>query len=414
MTTTWTSRPALDRKSWLLTNGEVVHEPALEESGSGIKVRIAGTKISAYAKDVDNLILQGVELIADRKGAEVWMPMEDANHGFRNRYLSRALDKGVPELHVLTTQDYRNQARTLAWWEFRHQALPVEATLVVEAAPNRYGSNRSSGARPQEIHVYLAMQPTTLHPYSIAPIYVKIEDAAWTNLVGHVSDYNGRLKVQEFLRDHKPADWTPGNLLGEFRYDGERPMVEALLLKVREADSLTRIQVPDLRDPTNPKWLDLELHETNMNNQFLSNLVDYLDGAPTIEHVAKLYREMQKTFRAIGVVLADKSENDFQAALQGNRDGVTVEVSSPAEVGHTVDREHKLYVDLFTGTFIVGCTKRDVDRNQVATKWDEALTLAQLTGREEEFLAYARQYADEAEEKRRKTIVHERKTGTTD
>jgi hypothetical protein len=52
-----------------------------------------------------------------------------------------------------------------------------------------------------------------------------------------------------------------------------------------------------------------------------------------------------------------------------------------------------LSVHLPTGTFIVECTHGDVDKNVVAEKWEEALTMASLTGEEDTLLAYAREYA---------------------
>lgn len=396
--TTWHPRTTSQPREWLLTNGEVVHEPALEESGSGLKVRVAGTKLTAYSKDVDDLIVKAVEAIAAQKQTSVWMRTQSSTA--RARYSEK------PKLHVIAEPDNR-YANTQLYWVFKHPTLPIEATLTIElAAAYHYGNN---GDRPQRLHAWVD-GPDTAPNATTNPLWVQVNAGDYGGYRDRLRTYEQQTKFREFIRDTPP---TPPltDLLGEQSLKGERQAVEHLLKKVRAADALASIQIPDLRDVDNPAWLDLELFETNVNDKFIADLADYLDGAPSVEEAHGLYEQMLRTLRSVGIVMEDsKSKNDFQAALLSN-EPLTVKVGPVAEVGHGRDHEHDLTMDLRTGTFIVNCSMRVADRNTIAEKWEEAQVLAQFTGKEDELLAYARRYAETEAQRRAEKILKERQTG---
>ena len=96
------------------------------------------------------------------------------------------------------------------------------------------------------------------------------------------------------------------------------------------------------------------------------------------------------------------------ALLSGDKASLGVRVFNLAETNHNVDNAHKLSVHLPTGTFVVECNHQAVDHNEVAEKWEEALTMASLTGREDALLAYATAYAKDHAKKRTQTIIKER------
>jgi hypothetical protein len=395
--TTWHPRTNVQPREWLLTNGEVVHEPALEESGSGLKVRVAGTKLTAYSKDVDDLIVKAVEAIAEQKQTSVWMRIQSSANTARNNE--------KPKLHVVGEPDSR-YAKTQLYWVFKHPTLPIEATLTIElAAAYQYGS----GDRPQRLHAWVASPDTTPNA-TTNPSWIHVNDGDYGGYRDRLKTYEQQTKFREFIRDTPP---TPPltDLLGEQALKGERQAVEHLLKKVRAADALASIQIPDLRDVENLAWLDLELFETNVNDKFITDLADYLDGAPSVEEAHGLYEQMLRTLRSVGIVMdPSKSKNDFQAALLSN-EPLNVTVGPIAEVEHGRDHEHDLTMDLRTGTFIVNCSMRVANRNTIAEKWEEAQVLAQFTGKEDELLAYARRYAETEAQRRAEKILKERQTG---
>lgn len=400
MATTWAPRTALDKKSWLLHNGEIVEEPPLEESSSGLKVRLAGTTVSTYAKDIDDLLVKGVQELAKQKQTKVWMPLWQRSQAERQA-LGFTPSHQKAELHYVTAG---RSNETVAWWRFKHPTMPIEAVLVVSAG-HRYRYNSALHDQTVTGRVTLPFMGQT--PGAHATVLTETETSFHQHLC-QISDYNEQTRFREFVRDHQP-DWI--GALGEERTGSPRQSVALLLRKVRQVDALPSITVPDLRDPEAPAWLELELFETNVNEKFIADMVDYLDGAPSVEQAAQLYTELIKTFQSIGMVIPEKHENDFLTALvSGEKDALRVHLGNADDVGHQKDHNHTLSVDLRTGTMIVNCAHQQADRNTIAEKWDEQLMLAQMTGREEEFLAYARGFSDEANKDRKKRILKERRS----
>lgn len=408
MATTWSPRTTFERKTWLLTNGEVVHEPPLEETPSGQKVRVAGTELSVYARDVDSLIRKAVFNIAERKQTHVWMPLSNAAAQEIGRLGYNPTNEKA-KLHFIQNPTDRN-GKTHLWWKFKHPTLPIEATLTVRiASVHQYGNNP---IKPQHVSGYLVHPFTTLDDGTHDEARFVIEnDTYFTGIQDDLDGYDERTKVREFVRDNPPS-WDTSILGGE-QHSSERLGVAALLKRVRVADALGSIQILDLREPEDPTWMDLELFETNCNSQFIADLADYLDGAPSVEQAAQLYIQLLTTLRSIGLVMEGKSENDFMAALlSGDKDSLSVSLGNATEQGHSVDQNHRLTLHLPTGAFVVECQLHAADRNTVAEKWDEALMMAQFTGQEDELLAYAKEYARRESKKRTAKILKERKDAT--
>jgi hypothetical protein len=216
---------------------------------------------------------------------------------------------------------------------------------------------------------------------------------------------------REWLRDN-PPDW-PHDMLGSNTAASERVMVKKLLERVRQIEDLDEIQIPDLSDPyQEPQWLSLELYETNVNSGFITDLVDYLEGGSSIEEAVRIYGELRDCMRGIGVYLSELSENDFQRGLLGSEDQfVTVNLGHSHEDLETSagkDTAHTLRMHLPSGTFVVDCDHK-MNLNQAAEAWDEAKTIASLTGEEDVLIAYARARVEREQTKRAKTILDQRK-----
>ena len=245
--TTWLPRTSFDRHTWLLANGEVVQEPPLEETASGRKVRIPGTNISAYSKDVDDLLGQAVQAIATQKQTNVWMSLH--NHkSSEQAALGFDPDAAKPVVHFLQPSDGSRygQRSTHLWWRFKHPTLPIEAVLTVEASDHGYGSDR-----PQTIQGRLVLpKQLTDGVVAMSAAHVTEITSRWNASTNSINNYNTVNGIREFVRDNPPAwDGEASKILDSTRFDSERLAVTALLSRVREADSLAEIQIPDLRDP---------------------------------------------------------------------------------------------------------------------------------------------------------------------
>lgn len=406
MATTWSPMTQLDRKQWLLTNGEVVTEPDLETTTTGRKVRVAGNPdLSVFAKDLDRLLNKAVERVAQSKQTSIWMPLAQ-NKTSEGRMIGAYHQPGPARLHLIHHPSQRH-AITSAWWRFKHPTLPVEALLMVTLQDK---SNYDRTVTTQELYSRLIMpvQSTVLNvgDRTHAQHYVEA-DPTYNGTDAWFGVYDDRLKWRTFVRDNPPT-W-PADLLSTDRYAGERVAVQALLKKIQVAEGLQTIQIPDLRDPQNPAWLDLELFDTNVNAAFVEEVKDYLDGSPSIEVAARLYEELRTVMRRVGVVMDAKDNNSFQAALAtGNKKPLLVDLGFPAEVGHGHDTAHRLRLDLTTGTFIVECDLHGEERDEIAQKWEEAMLVAKMTGEEDTLLAYARRYAEGAGKRRADQILKER------
>jgi len=401
--TTWFPRIAPDKpKQWLLANGEIVNEPPLEMTTTGRKVRVAGTDVSAYARDMDDLVLRAVQQFATRKQTSVWMPLHDATRAMEDAAgFEPATTKA--ELYVLKKG---LGERTIAWWRFKHPALPIEAILSVTAGRVHTWSVSSQ----HEVQADL-VAPNTAPTQAMVAEFVKEVDGYLSRQVNRLNG-QAHSTAREFVRDRPPTTWDPQTLLGRQAFGSERLMVEALLAKVRGCEEIESIQIPDLRDPDHPAWLELELYETNVNANFLSDLTEYLEGTPTVTEALRIYKELQECLRGIGLVLDDRSENDFQRGLLSDEPaGVTVQLSPPHDVDGKLDHAHTLRMHLPTGTFVVDCSAT-INHNEVAEQWEEARVVASLSGEENTLLAFARESAKRDHEQRARTIIKERR-GTT-
>lgn len=406
MGTVWMPMTRMEPKSWLLGNGDVVQEPALEMTSTGRKVRVAGTTQSVFSNDLDSLLGQAVQEIAALKQTHVWIETTGGVQRVVERQAGYDPASEKAKLH-LVHDPTNGGGHTTLWWRFKDQNTPYEALLTVKLTKVR--SHGSVNA--QQMSVFLTIPGRMYYDPACSKSAWNITSDSFpdvTNALHHLDSGNTTYKWQEFFRDNKP-NW-PSEVLGTSNHQHARAAVTSLLQTVREIEELESIQVPDLGDPYTPAWRTLDLYDTNVNAELLSDLTEYLDGAPTIEQAAELYQKMLETLRSVGITVQGKDPNDFMAALlAGEKATLNMEVYALAEENQQVDSNHKLSVHLPTGAFIVECVHHEVDKNTVAEKWEEALTMASLTGEEDTLLAYAREYAKANNARRTKQILKERK-----
>ncbi len=401
MATTWVPMTRMEPQEFLLGDGTIIKEPPLEMSGSGRKVRVAGTTTSVFMNEIDELIGRAAKDVAVANGTHVWMQTDVAQR------LRGVFDWTTANNKLHLVHDPTNTSgMTDLWWRFKDVNTPFEVVLWVRMQ----SASRGAGATAQNIWTSMVLPGRAYYGEHAPKVTFRVMDKTYADYIQglHYLDSSLPSKWWDFLRDN-PAGWGE-DLMSANAHAHSRAGVAALLKIVRQFDSLDEIQVPNLGDPFNPSYLTLALHDSNVNAELISDMTEYLDGAPTIEQAAELYQQMLDTLRSVGITINAKSHNDFLAAmLVGDKASLNMQVYNLAEQSHAVDHDHKLSVHLPTGTFVVECTHTEVDKNVVAEKWEEALTMASLTGQEDELLAYARRYAAEHNQRRTEKILEERR-----
>lgn len=395
MATTWLPKNNFTRRSFLLANGDVVLEPELEETATGLKIRLAGTKTSYFSKDKETLVRKGLDIVASQRQTQYWMPIDldeaalTSNAGFQPANTQARFDPLV-----------KKGTKATAWWSFKHASMPVEALLYLRwQNPNGYEEGNQILGRlvlPNQMN-------SSLHPDAKA-----VADPKFSAIEMSIQEHSIRTYFEEFIRDNPPGEWA--KVLQQTNGLMERSAVETLLREVRAVEELDEIEIPDLRDPDNPAWLTLKLHDTNVNGQFMQDMGEYLSGTSSVERALELYRDLVAQFRSIGMVMeADLSENQLMAAmLHGDKKALTVKVGTPIDPDESADGKHKVSVHLPTGTFMVSCSHQVEDKDKIAHAWDESLLLATLTGKKDVLLAYAERYVETEHERRTSKTIGRR------
>lgn len=404
--TTWQLQPALNLRSWLFADGQVMVEPQLEESGSGQKVRLPGTKISAYKKDMDDLIVKALQTQAAMSGTKVWMPLDDREDNLRAElgFNPAAPEYRRADLHFTTP----GNTETVLWWKFKHPTMPVEAVMSIRVKDRR----ASTGTRPQDIVGTLVYPWTWAGQDQTQTQYVAERDPRFGQTVNEAySSVSVQNALTSLIGEGCETSAAYKGVLGATFHNGQRAATEALLGLVRQVDELERVFIPNLNDLNNPTWLELELIDTNVGDFFIQELLDFLDGGPTVAKAVELYEELIGTIRALGFVFERKEENFFLEALRsGDKAAFTVKVSDLAEVDNKTDAVHTLHMHLPTGTFVVSCGATMAEHTVHA--WEEAHLVASLSGKEDTLLAYAREHLDKQDKPRVRRIMKERNPGS--
>lgn len=404
MATAWT--PVLDEKQtkWLLTNGEVVKAPALEKTPSGRKVRVVGTTISGYSKDLNEVVRKGVENVAEARGARIWYTL-DTDTSRANSCIGFPTDQmGAQKLHLLGGSQ-QNGASTRLWWKFVHPDLPLDAVLVVQV---QTGYAHGTNLAPLTVKSFLAFQlPDAVAPWPLEMARAETGDFISAMRTSYMP-YSEEVAVSNFLRNTPPEVST---LLMEAKTTSERQAVAWYLDLVRRVDDLESIELPDLRDPLKPEYVKLNLHSTNVNGEIVDTMIQYLDGAPTLHQAATHYAEMLKCLRQTGMVFDSKTENDFLTAMLApeGEGRLEVQITPNGEDGKP-DNRHKLTLDLTNGTIVTSCSD-SFDPETAAHEYQEAALMASLTGQPNELLAYVRA-STTAKNKRRATKIIKQRQGT--
>lgn len=389
--TVWTPLSRFEPRSWLLSDGSIISEPPLEQSGSGRRVRVAGQNdTSTYSNDLDAMLTKAAFTAANRRGTSILLEL---TRGLKNMTANAlGFDPGAHPSAILgPVHDPENRRNTTyCWWKFRHPDIPQFEAYVTITMRGDLQLNYD-----RKIAVWM---PVRNYRWDTTNTSVaEVNSGFFGNVTEHLHSHD-ESEWDRWLEQNRP-NWIDLNL-GSTRTGGARAAVKDLLASVRKVEEFDRLEVPDFRDVDSPSLVALELAATNVNGQFISDMTEYLDGTPHVERALQHYQDLMQMLRSMGmdVQAPDTVDNDLAAAMLAGQTGVlNLKVVNPVnpEEGREfdIDHEHSVSLHLPTGSFLVDCHVRPSDPEEIDQKWQEAKTIARLTGEEDELLAYARAYA---------------------
>jgi hypothetical protein len=363
--TQWTvSTTQQSDKRWILTNGEVITAPLLEETPSGRKVRVMDApEINGYSRDIDEIIQKAVQHVAEEKGETVWFqvpsPSELMTGGMY--YIDKS-DQTVPSLHIFSETGEAGQF----WWEFSHESLPLSAYILMDTRNASYTRNGRHRVTVQIVYPSeYDNRPWASQTNNSAGLN---DQASHLGIAANTHYSNHPMKGYEFAGQHHP--------------ESDHGLVKLVLDTIRGIEALDVIEIPDTRDG-NFGTLSLHLTNTNCGSAPIEPLVDYLDAGPAMEKAASHYAEMLTALRSSGMVIPAFNQNEFLSALTNN--DATL-VLTPLQQDGTFDHDHTVGVQLSTGTIVVSCNRDD----DISHAWEEAKLVAALTGEEDALTAFAK------------------------
>ena len=400
--TTWHTLTRFAPRQWLLANGTIISEPVLEQTTSGRKVRVQGEKDSVFYGELDNLLARSANEQAAAVGSAVLTEVTDFQDNLHAILGFDPANNARAQLHVLRPEAHE----TVAWWSFQLPNTPYEAYLVASI------HNASMWNRPQATALSFALYMPQVQQPMNADRFTRVTGENFPDWHGvvrwHPDDGLTNYYVWETFFDKNKPNWDAKLLRHWEVFEGPRLAVQQLLKIVRSIEQEEVLQVPNAGDLAHPSWLTLELTGSNVNSEFTTDMVEYLDTDAAAERILDLYDKIRNELRYLGILTNEKNQEEFIAAvMSGDKAKFSMEITNPLTEGG-YDTEHTLSVHLPTGTFVVECNHRE-PKNQILEEWEQARTIAALGGEEDELLAYARAYAKKNHKRRSKTIIKARK-----
>ena len=147
-----------------------------------------------------------------------------------------------------------------------------------------------------------------------------------------------------------------------------------------------------------------------MTPDLLDGIAAVVEGAEDIKEAARLYKELRKVLSRSGLFLPHKREGSFARLISGDAEGMPVAIRNNDIPGRDgvglADGSHELWVDLLTGEVSIHCGPADatnVNTTRIASEaWEEARTIASITGQEQELVNLAHEIG-----KRKAEMFHE-------
>jgi hypothetical protein len=398
--TTWGPAPWLPKQTWLLKDNSVVQTPDLETTTSGQRVRIAGTTTSFGKKQIDDMLAQAVKDVAATRLTTPWIKLIDDDQERRNLHGQNSPGPGrspdftkAENLHC--AEPSGDNKHTQIVFEFEMEECPAVTAMVWVIINRRgYGDNDRteilSGITYQIVHERFALSPSG---YGWSG-----DRDAWYK---PYSPYEHGPDVDEgraFLRDFEPI---PDFKLINDTHPGARGAVLDALKMIKTLKDVEYIEIPVWRENFKASAGRYKLKRTNLTSRLYQDMVEFVQTRPTLERIRENYRQIQKDMTALGIVMAQKSNNDFleiveqgfvedvvchMIPMKEDPDGEDADGDGKPQI--VQDHAHTISVDLLSGTIVVNCAQGDTE---VLEHWNFERTKAELHGELDAFLGFARQ-----------------------
>lgn len=376
-----TSQP---RRKWLMTDGSVQEEPLIEQSPSGRRVRVAGTTRSYPAKLHEALAANSLTTVSGHKVFALLDSHESWSRG-----------EALP--HYPFVEKDRFEQGTVEYTSLlrcvEHPELFLGRTLSASFHHGWGHTPRGS------IHLSYWGSKLALH----------VEHAQGYDPVLSLEDMSDRLNRFRLAgRNDLPKEGWVTNTSSTRE---TMAVIYSTLRKWREEEE-TLVEIPNLA--TSKGTWRFETISTDVTPDLLDGIAAVIEGAEDIKEAARLYKELRKVLSRSGLFLAHKREGSFARLISGDAEGMPVAIRNNDE-GRSVpeygragldDKSHELWVDLLTGDVSIHCGLMDTtnaNTTRIASEaWEEARTIASITGQEQDLMKLAHEIG-----KRKVEIFHE-------
>lgn len=377
--TVWHDLFRPDPETWLLTDGTVIREPELQQTSTGLKVRLKDRPtVSAYTRDFSAFLHRALKAAAVERGCELWLPLG----GYQPSPPMPGVRNHISDDQPLLTDSGGTLALVLAW-RFRHGSLPLLATVQAKV-------EQTSGGRGV---VTLWVEHTATHTVSDHASrypWVKAEvgscfahlQYAEVDRLAEVAIRTTHEDVVNLFQDPTGLGTGPADYLGRRDVGSMRNAFTALARIISVMDDLASWPLPDQRVPDRPEILPLALDWTNCTDAVTARVRESADSTGIPEVIAA-WEGFRAAMARVGFVPAPLREDEL--AMMLNNPG-------QARVNLAGLGKHKLLVDLANGQLGVGCA---LEANfEMSAAWQETVLMAEISGQRENLASFADAYLE--------------------
>jgi hypothetical protein len=412
--TTWGPAPWLPKQTWLLKDNSVLQTPDLETTASEKRVRVAGTTKSFGKNQIDEMLTDAVKEVAARRLTEPWVQLDDDDDSRRRKHGQMSPGPGTqPDYSMPATPhfvDPEDHGHTQITFEFVSEECPA-LTATMWVVINKRGYRNDDNYEFLSALTY----PIVHENYPTIDYSSYHGDSWWTPY----SYYAHGPKVEaskEFLAKFSP--------LPDFEFVNEpyggmgaRPAVTTAVKMVKQLRDVEYIDIPVWRGSETVSTMRFKFKRSNLTSKLYNDMIEFIQVKPTLDRIRENYRQIQRDLTSLGLVMKQKTSNDFTEIVEGAfAEDVVCHMIPMTEEGNpeldsagspTVvqDHAHTVSVDLLSGTIVVNCAQRDTE---VLEHWNFERTKAELHGELDAFLGFARQKEQRRTRKKFNRIVKDR------
>lgn len=406
--TEWVTHSRVPRV-WLLDDGSELMEPLLETTTGGRRIRSSvDPKIVGSQYEANDVAFTQVVHDAQQAGRVIVCERHDVTRILNNMRAAQLIPYPInPSFKPVIPHtfgnvhkqqsDYREglleHNRTIFMTAYKHPDLPVYAIHAISWR-DEYNGNLVKSAI-YTVELYPAAQFGYTTKLASAPGVTAVGEDLWSTntLLGYTTaqldmDPEDRISLTPSTSREAIRDFVR---LARRGLEPERSLPDVFsLMRDRNMRNATSVQALDIGR------VDFERVACNYNAEVLEDLKDFAMGSTAASEAARLYADMAKVLRSAGLVLSQATENDFLRLLAGG--SLQVEMRGEwniARQGGNQKGAHHAVIDIATGAIFTACPKENhALPEQTIHAWNEAQTIASLSGREDDLLAFASEYQE--------------------